>query len=95
MTIQPIGADNAALFCTPEDLAAHGFAPSALTLEQAMLLLREACRPSGLSLQSVTELELFPDTRGVLIFAHLNPRPQARPTPRWPLRHSRVRRYPT
>lgn len=95
MTIQPTGAGGAALFCTPDDLSAHGFTPATLTLEQAMLLLREACRPSGLSLPAVTELEIFPDARGVLIFAHLKPLPSARPTPHRPLRRSRVRRHPT
>lgn len=95
MTIQPTGADGAAIYCTPSDLAVHGFTPDTLTLEQALLLIREACRPSGLRLQAVTELELYPDARGVLIFAHLKPGYPARPDRRRPLRHSRVRRHPT
>ncbi len=92
MTFQPIGANRAALFCTDADLSAYGFTAGTLTLDQALRLLRDACRPAGLPLEPVEELELYPDDRGVLIFARRKP---ARPRPPHGLRPGRVRRYPT
>ncbi len=95
MTIQPIGAASAAIFCTLSDLSPYGYSPRELTSEQALRLVRDACRPSGLPLGRVRELEVYPQEEGVMIFAHLSPGYAARP-PRGPfLRHGRVKRRGT
>ena len=73
MTIQPIGAASVALYLTPADLSAYGFTPADLTLKQALLLTRQACRGAGIDLEGNVEIEAFPEHCGVLVFAHVRP----------------------
>ena len=84
MKVQPIGSSGAAIFCGHEDLSRYGFVPAALTLDQALRLVRDACPRLG----PITELELYPGALGVLIFAHLLPGRRGR----FPYR-GRVRRH--
>lgn len=73
MTIQPIGTASIALYLTPADLSKYGFTPSGLTLEQALLLTREACEHSGIVLDGAVEIEAYPEYCGVLVFARIRP----------------------
>ena len=92
MTIQPISEGWTTLFFTAQELSRRGLSPDTLTQRQAMDLVRTARRADGRLPEMVTELEVYPEQMGVLIFAHLRP---ARPVPIRPIRRGRVRRYPT
>lgn len=69
MTIQTIGARSVALYLTPADLRAHGAAPDTLTEELTQKLTRRACLEAGIALEGPVELESFPESCGVLVFA--------------------------
>jgi len=91
MTIQPIGPSGACVTCDAQDLAAWGTSPGAITLEQALRLVRQAL---GRAIP-VSRVELYPDPKGVMIFAQLEPGRAPRPPILRPRRRGRVRRYPT
>jgi hypothetical protein len=95
MTIQPIGDAGVALCLSAADLSPYGFSPSTLTLEQALSLIKDACRRAGIPLEGTVELELYPGQWGVMLFAHTGGEMPARPIPRRPLRRGRIRREPT
>ena len=76
MTIQPIGSSSVALYITPADLKEHGLTPAGLTLEQALKLTRSAFRQAGMDLEGAIEIEAYPESCGVLVFARV--RRQAR-----------------
>ena len=78
MTIQPIGSASVALYITPADLKEHGLTPAGLTLEQALELTRTAFRQAGMDLEGSIEIEAYPESCGVLVFAHVRP-----PEQRW------------
>lgn len=92
MTIQPISEAWTALFFTAGELSQRGLTPGDLTRRQAVDLIRWARRTDGRLPETVTELEVYPEPLGVLIFACLRP---ARPVAVRPIRRGRVRRYPT
>ena len=71
MTIQPIGSASVALYITPADLKEHGLTPAGLTLEQALELTRTAFRQAGMDLEGAIEIEAYPESCGVLVFAHV------------------------
>ena len=71
MTIQPIGSASVALYITPADLKERGLTPAELTLEQALELTRAAFRQAGMDLEGSIEIEAYPETCGVLVFAHV------------------------
>lgn len=71
MTIQPIGSGSAALYITPADLKERGLTPAGLTLEQALELTRAAFRQAGLTLEGGVEIEAYPGSCGVLVFARV------------------------
>lgn len=71
MTIQPIGSASVALYITPADLKEHGLTPAGLTLEQALELTRTAFRQAGMALEGSIEIEAYPESCGVLVFAHV------------------------
>ena len=71
MTIQPIGSGSAALYITPADLKERGLTPAGLTLEQALELTRAAFRQAGLALEGAIEIEAYPGSCGVLVFARI------------------------
>lgn len=73
MTIHPIGAAGIAVYLTPADLSEYGFTPASLTLKQALLLTRRACRGAGIDLTGPVEIEAYPECCGVLVFAHVRP----------------------
>ena len=73
MTIQPIGAASVALYLTPADLREHGLTPEGLTLDRALELTREAFRQAGIPCSPTLEIEAYPDTCGVLVFARVCP----------------------
>lgn len=73
MTIQPIGATSMALYITPNDLKEHGLTPDQLTLERALDLTQTAFRQAGVALEGALEIEAYPDSLGVLVFAHVHP----------------------
>ena len=77
MTIQPIGSASVALYITPADLEKRGLDPETLTLEQALSLTRAAFRQAGLTLEGAVEIEVYPERRGMLVFAHVRPRSRA------------------
>ena len=72
MTIQPIGATSMALYITPNDLKEHGLTPDQLTLERALDLTQTAFRQAGVALEGALEIEAYPDSLGVLVFAHVH-----------------------
>ena len=88
MTIPSISDRSAAVYLTQAGLAAPGRAPATLTLAQARTLLRYLPIPLPIPL----EIEAYPTPQGVMLFLHT---PQSRPTPRRPLRQTRIRRRPT
>ncbi|WP_209341434.1 adaptor protein MecA [Flavonifractor sp. AGMB03687] len=71
MTIQPIGSASVALYITPADLKEHGLTSAGLTLEQALELTRTAFRQAGIDLEGAIEIEAYPESCGVLVFAHV------------------------
>lgn len=71
MTIQPIGATSVALYITPADLREHGLTPAQLTLERALELTQTAFDQAGMTLDGSIEIEAYPDSCGVLVFAHV------------------------
>ncbi len=71
MTIHPIGTAGVAVYLTPDDLSEYGFTPASLTLKQALLLTRRACRQVGIDLTGPVEIEAYPECCGVLVFAHV------------------------
>lgn len=73
MTIQPIGSASIALYLTPADLTPYGFTPAGLTLQQALLLTRAACKEAGIVLDGAVEIEAYPECCGVLVFARVRP----------------------
>ena len=77
MTIQPISDASVALYITPADLKEHGLTPAALTLEGALSLARDAFREAGIELAGPVEIEAYPGTCGVLVFARVRPRSRA------------------
>ena len=81
MTIQPIGSASVALYITPADLKEHGLTPAGLTLEQALELTRTAFRQAGMDLEGSIEIEAYPESCGVLVFAHVRPRRTWPPLP--------------
>lgn len=74
MTIQPISDASVALYITPADLKEHGLTPAALTLEGALSLARDAFREAGIELAGPVEIEAYPGSCGVLVFARVRPR---------------------
>lgn len=73
MTIQTIGSASVALYLSPTDLRERGLTPSGLTLERALEITRSAFREAGITLDGSIEIEAYPDTCGVLVFAHVRP----------------------
>ena len=73
MTIQTIGSASVALYLTPADLRERGLTPSGLTLERALEITRTAFQEAGILLDGSIEIEAYPDTCGVLVFAHVRP----------------------
>ena len=71
MTIQPIGSASVALYITPADLAERGLTPEDLTLEEALELTRTAFRQAGIRLEGSIEIEAYPESCGVLVFARV------------------------
>ncbi len=71
MTIQPIGSASVALYITPADLEEHGLTPEELTLDRALELTRTAFRQAGISLEGGIEIEAYPESCGVLVFARV------------------------
>ena len=71
MTIQSIGSASVALYITPADLKEHGLTPAELTLERALELTRTAFREAGMDLEGSIEIEAYPESCGVLVFAHV------------------------
>lgn len=71
MTIQPIGSASVALYITPADLKEQGLTSAGLTLEQALDLTRSACRQAGIALEGSIEIEAYPNSCGVLVFARV------------------------
>lgn len=71
MTIQPIGSASVALYITPADLKEHGLTPAGLTLEQALELTRSAFAEAGITLEGSIEIEAYPESCGVLVFARV------------------------
>ena len=71
MTIQPIGSASVALYITPSDLKEHNLTPAGLTLERALELTQSAFRAAGMTMDGAIEIEAYPDTCGVLVFAHV------------------------
>lgn len=88
MTIHPISDRSAAVYLTRADLTPRGLTPATLTLTQARTLLRSLPIPLPIPL----EIEAYPTPQGVMLFLHT---PQSRPTPRRPLRQTRIRHRPT
>lgn len=88
MTIHPISDRSAAVYLTQADLTPRGLTPATLTLTQARTLLRSLPIPLPIPL----EIEAYPTPQGVMLFLHT---PQSRPTPRRPLRQTRIRHRPT
>ncbi|NCB62686.1 MAG: hypothetical protein EOM52_03585 [Clostridia bacterium] len=78
MTIHPIGAASVALFITPADLKEYGISPEELTRELVLEFTKEAFQEAGLCAEGPMEIEAYPDSCGVLVFARLNP-----PTRAW------------
>ena len=72
MTIQSIGSASVALYITPADLKEHGLTPAELTLERALELTRDAFREAGIDLEGSIEIEAYPESCGVLVFAHVH-----------------------
>lgn len=77
MTIQPIGSTSMALYITPLDLKEHGLTPAGLTLERALELTQSAFDQAGIALDGSIEIEAYPDSCGVLVFAHVRAPEQA------------------
>lgn len=73
MTIQSIGSASVALYITPADLKQYGLTPAELTLERALELTRSAFREAGITLEGGIEIEAYPESCGVLVFAHVRP----------------------
>lgn len=73
MTIQPISAVSAALYFTSADLQECGVRIDRLTAERTLELTKDAFRQAGLPLDSVLELETYPDKCGLLVFVHMAP----------------------
>ena len=71
MTIQPIGSASVALYITPADLKERGLTPAELTLEQALELTRTAFLQAGITLEGGIEIEAYPESCGVLVFARV------------------------
>lgn len=71
MTIQTIGSASVALYITPADLKQYGLTPAELTLERALELTRSAFREAGIALEGGIEIEAYPESCGVLVFAHV------------------------
>ncbi|WP_202621068.1 adaptor protein MecA [Pseudoflavonifractor sp. 524-17] len=78
MTIQPIGTTSIALYLTPADLRQHGLSPEDLPLDRALELTRSACGEAGIELDGVLEIDAYPGSCGVLVFARVRP-----PSRRW------------
>ena len=76
MTIQSIGAGSAVLYITAADLKERGLTPAQLTLEGAMELARAAFAREGMPLEGPIEIEAYPESCGVLVFARVAPQPR-------------------
>lgn len=76
MTIQPIGDHSAALYLTPADLREHGLTPGELTKDLALKLTRQAFASAGLTVEDPVEIDAYPETCGVLVFARFQPPPR-------------------
>lgn len=76
MTIQPIGAHSAALYITPADLRKHGATPEGLTRELALELTLQAFLQAGIPVEGPVEIEAYPESCGVLVFARFQPMPR-------------------
>ena len=77
MTIQSIGSASVALYITPADLKEYGLTPAELTLERALELTRAAFQQAGITLDGGIEIEAYPESCGVLVFAHVRPPEQS------------------
>lgn len=73
MTIQPIGAASVAVYLTAEDLQGRGLTPRSLTREAALALTHEAFAQAGIAPAGTMEIEAYPETCGVLVFARFQP----------------------
>ena len=72
MTIQQINSVSIAVYLSPEDLADHGYLADSLTIQQAFHITRLACGKLGFSPAGILEIEAFPNSCGVLVFAKLH-----------------------
>jgi negative regulator of genetic competence, sporulation and motility len=72
MTIQQINSASIAVYLSPEDLADHGYLADSLTIQQAFQITRLACGKLGFSPTGILEIEAFPNSCGVLVFAKLH-----------------------
>ena len=77
MTIQQINPASIAVYLSPEDLETHGYQADELTVQQALHLMRTACRKLGFVPAGIVEIEAFPGACGVLVFARLHAQPPA------------------
>lgn len=73
MTIQPIGAASVAVYLTPADLREHGLTPEAITKDAALALTRAAFAQAGIAVEGAVEIDAYPETCGVLVFARFQP----------------------
>ncbi|MBQ1352097.1 MAG: adaptor protein MecA [Oscillospiraceae bacterium] len=72
MTIQQINSASIAVYLSPKDLADHGYLADGLTIQQAFHITRLACEKLGFSPAGILEIEAFPNSCGVLVFATLH-----------------------
>ncbi len=71
MTIQQIGGSSVALYITPDDLKTYGLSAGEFSLERALELTETAFDRAGISLSGTLEIEAFPDSCGILVFARI------------------------
>jgi len=73
MTIQSINDASVAVYLTPADLRVYHVTPAGLTPELARKVTQSACQRAGIVLEGSIEIEVFPESCGVLIFARVQP----------------------
>lgn len=71
MELQTIGDLRLVIYISADELERRGFPPGELGLREVLLLTREVCRHSGVSLGRMAEIEAYPEQRGLLIFVQL------------------------